>query len=211
MLVREHGCDHTHRFTEQWAIDSSIDWDDLLDVLEANGAFCDCEVVLNLPTDQDLELLDEVADFDSSNPWLIPSKFSCTGSEEFNKQLVCKADFGRNTHALQGEILVPAPIGMMPRKRMRRFVHFFVGCFSGLPSELAVVQDCETITANAFAQKVVNFGIEELRTFGFRESAFVLSGISSLKPGTPVGVDIQDRVGLTGKYKELSIHRVIMR
>jgi hypothetical protein len=33
----------------QWARREAVEWEDPLDILEANGAFCDCEVVLNLP------------------------------------------------------------------------------------------------------------------------------------------------------------------
>jgi hypothetical protein len=37
--VRQHGCDHTHRFTQAWAAREALAWDALLDILEANGAF----------------------------------------------------------------------------------------------------------------------------------------------------------------------------
>lgn len=55
-LVRSQGCDHTHRFSREWAATAAIGWDDLLDLLEQNGGYCDCEVVLNLPEEVDLEL-----------------------------------------------------------------------------------------------------------------------------------------------------------
>ena len=54
--VREAGCDHTLRFTEQWAAGYGVNWDDLVDVLEVNGAFCDCEVVLNITEGSQLDL-----------------------------------------------------------------------------------------------------------------------------------------------------------
>ena len=52
--VRQHGCDNSHRFSRQWAGSQSVSWDDLLDILEHHGGFCDCEVVLNLPCDEDI-------------------------------------------------------------------------------------------------------------------------------------------------------------
>jgi hypothetical protein len=77
--VRHHGCDHSHRFAQQWARREAVEWDDLLDILEANGAFCDCEVVLNLPEKGDLQTPETATPFDA-NPWLIPPGFEGDGS-----------------------------------------------------------------------------------------------------------------------------------
>ncbi len=33
---------------------------DLIDVLESNGGFCDCEVTMNMPEDCDLEIESEI-------------------------------------------------------------------------------------------------------------------------------------------------------
>jgi len=42
------GCDHTFRFTEQWADKNGIDVIDLYQFLNAHGGFCDCEVCFNV-------------------------------------------------------------------------------------------------------------------------------------------------------------------
>ena len=42
------GCDHTFRFTEQWADQNGIDIIDLYQFLNARGGFCDCEVCFNV-------------------------------------------------------------------------------------------------------------------------------------------------------------------
>jgi len=47
--IQKDGCDHSLRFTFEWASLQKVDQNDLIDLLEAHGCFCDCEVVLNLP------------------------------------------------------------------------------------------------------------------------------------------------------------------
>ena len=42
------GCDHTFRFTEQWAKSNRLDIIDLYQFLNAQGGFCDCEVCFNV-------------------------------------------------------------------------------------------------------------------------------------------------------------------
>ena len=42
------GCDHTFRFTEQWAQSHHVDIIELYQFLNAHGGFCDCEVCFNV-------------------------------------------------------------------------------------------------------------------------------------------------------------------
>lgn len=209
--VVRHGCDHTHRFTRQWAERESVDWDDLLDVLEHNGGFCDCEVVLNLPEDMDLDLEPNIPAPSDGNRWRIPLSFEASAADSFDKMLVCDANLGRNTYAEPGEILVPAPKGAKPRKRVRRLVHFFIGCSSGLPAEIGVVAPCEATSAEAFAKRVMESGLEDFKGFTQREAAFLLSRLSSLAPGTPVGTHFMETSGVVGKHEELRVHKVMIR
>lgn len=51
-VVLTDGCDHTSRATQAWANRHGIDVDQLRDGLEAYGGFCDCEVVMNVDTDE---------------------------------------------------------------------------------------------------------------------------------------------------------------
>src|SRR5260221_12708060 len=69
--LRASGCDHSHRFSAAWAKEREVNWDDLLDSLEATGAFCDCEVVLNL---EEGPLLWSPPSrlVDRGNRWLLP-------------------------------------------------------------------------------------------------------------------------------------------
>jgi len=43
-------CDHSLRFAIEWANIEDYDIDDFIDILQNNGGYCDCEVVMNLPT-----------------------------------------------------------------------------------------------------------------------------------------------------------------
>ena len=54
--LHDQGCNHTHRFTQEW-LDAHIDFmrhDTILNELEDMGGYCDCEVVLNCYEDYEL-------------------------------------------------------------------------------------------------------------------------------------------------------------
>ena len=209
--VRRDGCDHTHRFTEEWARQESVDWHDLLDILEANGGYCDCEVVLNLPSGTDIQSPSASEPAERTNAWLLPPAFECEPSAIFTKMIVCQVGLGRNTYAADGELLVPAPKGAKTRRRVRKSVNFFIGCQSGLPTEVGVVHECAEISAADFARKVAKSGFEELAAFTFREAGFVLSRIASIDPTKPVATHFADQIGIASRHEELRVHRVIMR
>jgi hypothetical protein len=209
--VRRDGCDHTLRFAEEWAREEAVDWHDLLDILEANGGFCDCEVVLNLPDDTVLQSPPASQPAERTNPWLLPPGFTCDPSAIFTKVIVCQAGIGQNTYANDGELLVPAPKGAKARRRVRKSVNFFVGCQSGLPAEVGVVRECAETSAQDFARKVADSGFEELAPFTYREACFVLSRIATVEPTKPVATHFADQIGIASRREELRVHRVIMR
>jgi hypothetical protein len=209
--VQIAGCDHSHRFTRAWAEAGSISWEDLLDVLEANGGHCDCEAVLNLPDDADLSPPSPAPAAPAGNAWRLPESFACSEHDTFTRRLLCDPAIARNTHAAAGEMLVPAPHGAKPRKRVRASMHFFVGCPSGLPAEFGVVREAEPISAADFARWVVGSGVGELSAFTFREAAFLLSKLAPLSPGTAVGTHFMETSGVVGKREELRVHKVLVR
>ena len=209
--VRDVGCDHTLRFAEQWAAGNEINWDDLVDVLELNGAFCDCEVVLNITEDSQLDLPQHCAPGTEDNPWLIPVDFT-PKHDTFTKQLVCRHDIARNTYSDNGEILVPPPQVTKPRKRMRKSMHYFVGLKSGLPSEVGIVEETGPFTAAEFAKQVRASTLTEFSAFTVREAAFVLSKLANLKSTTPVATHFMDKLTMQGqKVHELRIHKIFIR
>lgn len=45
--VDGHDCDHSRRFTEQWLKNEGAPRTAVIEWLESNGGFCDCEVIYN--------------------------------------------------------------------------------------------------------------------------------------------------------------------
>jgi hypothetical protein len=206
--IAADGCDHTHRFSREWAANATVAWDDLLDLLEKHGGHCDCEVVMNLPEDIDLTTKVAEAPAADGDPWRLPKARDDSSNRSFSRWIVCDAKVGRNTHALHGELLVPAPIGGKPRKRTRKSVSFFIGCDSGLPAEVGVVAECPPVSPETFAHRVRAAGIVELQKFGAREAAFTLSSVADLAAGIPVGTHYLELSGVAGKMEVLRVHKV---
>jgi hypothetical protein len=121
------------------------------------------------------------------------------------------SEVGRNNYAADGELLVPAPKSAKARRRVRTSVNFFIGCRSGLPTEIGVVRECAEISAAEFARQVVESGFEELAAFTCREAAFVLSRVASVESAKPVATNFDDQIGIASRHEELRVHRVIMR
>ena len=207
--VRTDGCDHSHRFTADWAREHSVPWDDLLDALEQNGAFCDCEVVFNLE-ERPLSVETRSVDVEEANRWLLSPSFTPTISV-VSKILVAKEGIGKNNYAQDAEWLVPASFDAKPRKRIRKSVHFFVGVESGMPTEIGFVASIEPMAIGRFTQTVKSSNIPELQSFDNNVAAYVCQKIAKLADDTPVGVDIAERVGVASKHEELNVHRVFLR
>ena len=50
--LEESGCDHSPRFTEEWAEQNGVDEDQLLDGLLQFGGGCDCEMLMNVEPEE---------------------------------------------------------------------------------------------------------------------------------------------------------------
>lgn len=48
----EQGCDHSNRFTQEWALTNRFDWPRLEEALAEAGGYCDCEVIFNTDPDE---------------------------------------------------------------------------------------------------------------------------------------------------------------
>jgi hypothetical protein len=208
--VREHGCDHTRRFTAEWATKSGIDASGLEDALDDAGAFCDCEVVLNIE-DGPLRCDNAAVAVDHGNPWLLPPNFVSDPETVVAKILISRPALTKNSYTKDGEWLVPAPAEAKPRKRVRKIVHFFIGIETGLPSEVGFVTEINPIALARYARAIADSSITELSAFDRRVASFVIKKIASFPAGTAVGAGIAERVGVASKHRELNIHRVIIR
>jgi hypothetical protein len=204
-------CNHSHKNAIHWAELNSFNCNDLVDILEANGGFCDCEVVNNLPIDQDLILHNTFKTLSIKNSWKLPKSFEVKNPDkDYTKVLVATENCRNNCYAEINEVLIPAPFGAKPAKRIRKSVHFFVGVRTGLPNEYGFVNLIEPINSKNFAKLIRNTQIPELRRFTDKEAEFYLSKLDSLLPNTPVGSHFMERSGLTGKEEELRIHKIFI-
>lgn len=77
-----------------------------------------------------------------------------------------------------------------------------------MPAEVGVVAECEPISAEQFAQRVSTTA--GLNSFSSREAAFVLSSVSTVRPGLPVGTNFVKVLGVSAAHEELRIHRVMI-
>ncbi len=204
-------CDHSLRFAKEWADSNKFDFNDLIDILEENGGFCDCEVIMNLP-DDDLVNEKKSQIVDTINPWKLPKDYTPIDKEkQYSKILIATDNCNNNCYAETGEILIPAPKGANSKKRTRKSVHFFVGFKSGLSNEYGFVIESNKMTAREFAKQVRDTKQKDLIRFTENEADFYLSRLEKLKIDTPVGAHFMEKSGLTGKGEELKIHKIIIR
>jgi hypothetical protein len=208
--VQSEGCDHTTRFASRWAEENHVPWQDLQDALDQTNLFCDCEIVLNLDEERPLVLNQDKLVAPSENRWLLPPNFQPTITK-VEKILVGRAGIGKNNHVSMGEWLIPAPVDAVPRRRIRKLVHFFIGLNTGLPTEIAFVESIEPMSLDEFAVLISDSTVQESQALPLQVAAFIAQKIAQLPVGTCVGTDIIDKVGIASKHRELSIYRVIVK
>jgi len=159
--VRAEGCDHSRRFTYEWASANGVDDGELCDVLDNYGGFCDCEVVLNLPDDMELIAASD-REAVPQNPWLLPPDFAPKTLGGFTRILVGTDKLSGNNHHNDGEFVIPAPFGLKPKKRIRKLVHYFVGLNSGMPAEVVYVSESDPISAADLVSRVNDSNVDGL-------------------------------------------------
>lgn len=209
--LNSNPCDHSFRLTKIWADKNEFNFDDLIDIIESNGGFCDCEVGFNLPDNQDLIVDSSKVLYDSSNPWKLPKSYKIqTPKKQFTKILKATEKCKSNCYATIGEYLFPAPFGTKPKKRIRKSVHFFIGISTGLPNEYGFVDSIEPVTAKGFAKMLRDTKILDLSRLSEFEADFYLTRLENLKVGTAVGTHLMEKNGLTGSDEELRIHKIIL-
>ncbi len=205
------GCDHSLKFTFEWAERNGVNKDDLIDVLELNGGFCDCEVTMNLPEDGDLEIEVENKQIDSKNPFKTPVNFEQVENKMYHKALFSSATYDRNNYTKDGELLLPAPYGFKTKKRTRKSMHFFNGTESELPTEVGFVKEIKPINGKEFAKKVRDLKLKSLTHFSERDADYYLSRIDKVAIGKTIATHFMERTGIGGTTIELRIHKIIWR
>lgn len=193
--IRKEGCDHTRKWTFEWAKRNNVNFNDLIDALDENGGYCDCEVVLNIPYEYDLILEKKEKQISSENPFKIPVKFIQNDSTTtYTKVVVAKNDKSEKCYANDNEILFPAPQHFKPKRRMRKMFHYFNGIESELPCDYGYIGEVKPITAKEFAEKLHNTGLTSLKEVCERDADFYLSQIQNMDKDTKVIVDLVERL-----------------
>jgi len=209
--IKKNGCDHSLKNTFEWAKKNGIDQNNLIDVLEANGGFCDCEVTYNLPEDCDLEIESENKKSDLKNPFKTSLNFEQSENKMYSKALFSSAEYDHNNYTKDGELLIPAPYGFKPKKRVRKSVHFFNGTETELPTEIGIVKLIEPINGKDFAKKARDSKLTSFAKFSERDADYYLSKIEKVDIGKPMGMHFMEKTGIGGLKIELRIHKVIFR
>lgn len=209
--IEKNGCDHSLKNTFEWAEKNGINKADLIDVLESNGGFCDCEVTFNLPEDCDLELESENKEIDFKNPFKTPLNFQQTENKIYTKAIFSSSEYDHNNYTKNGELLIPAPFRFKPKKRVRKSMHFFNGTESELPTEIGIVKEIEPINGKEFAKKIRDLKLDSLSRFSERDADYYFSRIEKIEIGKPMGTHFMERTGIGGTKIELKIHKIIFR
>jgi len=202
-------CNHKLTFTMQWAKENKIDLDDFEDLMVEQGCGCDCELVLNLYDEGDLELEENERNGDDKNPFKVPSIFVEDPEKLYTKALFTSEDLDYNKYTRPNELLIPAPYGYTPKKKMPKTDWFFISVLSEMPNRLGFVKTIEPITAAAFSEKIKNANIECLKGFSPRAAAYYFSRIEKLEPGNGMWCDFQERTGIGGFVADLKMHKAV--
>jgi hypothetical protein len=209
--IEKIGCDHSLKNTFEWAEKKGINKADLIDVLESNGGFCDCEVIMNLPEDCSLEIESENNEIDYKNPFKTPLNFQQTENKIYTKALFSSSEYNDNNHTKNGELLIPAPFRFKPKKRVRKSVHFFNGTESELPSEIGIVKEILPTNGKEFAKRIRDLKLESLSKFSERDAEYYLSRIEKNEIEKPMGTYFMEIKGIGGTKIDLKIHKIIFR
>lgn len=202
-------CNHKLTFAIEWAKTNEIDLEDFEDLMIENGCGCDCEVLLNLPENGDIEFEGKERKEDNSNPFKVPTIFIEDTSKLFNKALFSSEDLDYNKYTNPNELLIPAPYGYKPKKKMPKSDWFFISTISEMPNGLGFVKQIEPISALEFSKKIRNLNIECLKDFSPRAASYYFSRIESQQIDNGMWCDFLERTGIGGFSVDLKINKAV--
>tara|TARA_R110002012_G_scaffold127225_1_gene279415 strand:- start:9795 stop:10484 length:690 start_codon:yes stop_codon:yes gene_type:complete len=209
--IEKIGCDHSLKNTFEWAQNNGVDKNDLIDVLESNGGFCDCEVVTNLPEECDLTIEIDNNETDIKNPFKIPADFILIADKIYTKAIFSNSEYDHNNYTKNGELLIPPPFGYKPKKRVRKSMHFFNGLETELPTEVGFIKSIEPTNAKGFAKKIRDLKLKPFEQFSEREADYYLSKADIIDLEKPVATHFMEINTSGGKKIHLRIHKILIR
>src|SRR5690606_32791905 len=134
----------------------------------------------------DLELETENKEIDLKNPFKMPQNFQPTENKVYTKALFSSSEYDHNNYTKNGELLIPAPFGFKPKKRVRKSMNFFNGTESELPSEIGIVKEIEPTNGKEFAKKIRDSKLESFIKFSERDAEYYFSRIEKIDIGKPM-------------------------
>lgn len=202
-------CNNKLKFAKQWAMTHNVDQDDFEDAMIEHGCGCDCEILLNLPEEGVIEIDEIVRMTDEVNPFKIPSLFIEDTLRTYTKALFTSEDLDYNRYTKPNELLIPAPYGHKPKKKIAKNDWFFLSTKSELPNIIGFVKEIEPVTAIEFAKQVRATEISCLHKFSPRAAAYFLSRIDLIPVGSGAWCHFLERTGIGGFSADLKINKVV--
>lgn len=166
---------------------------------------------MNLPENCSLEIESENNEIDYKNPFKTPLNFQQTENKIYTKALFSSSEYNDNNYTKNGELLIPAPFGFKPKKRVRKSMHFFNGTESELPSEIGIVKEIAPTNGKEFAKRIRDLKLESLSKFSERDAEYYLSRIEKIEIEKPMGTHFMEIRGIGGTKIDLKIHKIIFR
>jgi hypothetical protein len=207
-------CLHTFKHSFEWAAKNSLPKEAIEELANELDVPCDCElgkILLDLGETFEVELGEKSTP--NSNRWMIPPDFALPPLNKIYHQWIVSPSSSETTercYTNPDEILIPAPMGYKPSKKMRKVRHFFVGLDSSLPSEVGVVKSCAPITAPEFLEMIKGSQLPDFEGFDLPIAFVYLEAVAKMKIGHGVGVSFLEECSDFGKFKRIFISRKLL-
>ena len=204
-----NACNHKLTFALQWAKNNKFDLIDFEDLMMEHGCGCDCEVLLNLPEEGEIEFEEKERNGDDKNPFKVPALFVEDTTKLYDKALFSSADLDYNRYTNPNQLLVPAPYGYKPKKKMSKSDWFFISTLTEMPNGLGFVKQIDPISAIEFSKRIRNSNIECLKDFSPRAASYYFSRIELQQIGNGMWCHFLERTGIGGFSVDLKINKAV--
>ena len=152
---------------------------------------------------------------DSKNQWMIPESYADQDpNRQYAKFLVSRPDsiVCKQIYTTDGELLIPAPYGISPKKVIQHGWHFMFGVESTMPAICGEIESRKQMNGNQFLELVESAACSDsVQGIGIREICFFLDRIAKMPVGKLGGVRHRDVSGVSNTRTELAISKFFAR
>lgn len=213
-LSKKKSCDHTFKNTLKWAAKNNLPDEAIEELANELDVHCDCELAEIIGDAGDVfEIKLDKSSPPNSHKWMIPSDYLFPSLDKTYQQLIVSPDPSMTVfkcYTTADEILIPAPMGYKPPKKMRKITHFFMGILSGLPSEVGLIKQCPPMTAPEFLEEVKRHQLKGFEDFDLLIASFYLERCARMSIGKGAGVDFIDELGDFGSFTTIRFGRRLL-